>query len=59
MATPSEKLAASLHALKVLQDEGKAAIKTSELSRADRERLVKNGFLFEITRGWYLSTPSS
>ncbi|MFN6378681.1 MAG: Fic family protein [Flavobacteriales bacterium] len=59
MATPSEKLAASLHALKVLQDEGKAAIKTSELTRADRERLVKNGFLFEITRGWYLSTPSS
>jgi hypothetical protein len=33
MATPSEKLAASLEILKALQDKGKIAIKRSELTR--------------------------
>lgn len=54
MATPAEKLAESLQTLHKLQEEGKVAIHTDELSRLDRERLAKNGFLKEVTRGWYI-----
>lgn len=49
-----KKLAASLEALRILQEEGKVAIHTDELSRIDRQRLVDNGFLKEVTRGWYI-----
>ena len=59
MATPSEKLAESLEALKGLQDKDIMAIKASELSRVHRERLSKNGFLSEVMKGWYLSVPST
>lgn len=55
MATPSEKLAESLEALKELQDRGIMAIKASELIRVHRERLSKNGFLSDVMKGWYLS----
>lgn len=58
MATPGEKLAESLEALKKLQDSGIVAIKTSELSRVHRERLLENKFLREVMKGWYLSVPS-
>lgn len=58
MATPAEKLAESLETLKALQDKGIVAIKSTELSRVHRERLTKNGFLKEVTKGWYISTPS-
>ena len=58
MATPSEKLAESLEAIQVLQDQGIMAIKTSELSRVHRERLLKNGFLKEVAKGWYLLVPA-
>ena len=54
MATPAEKLASSLLALHSLQEEGKIAIYTDELSRIDRQRLLTNGFLKEVTRGWYI-----
>jgi hypothetical protein len=54
MATPSEKLASSLLALHSLQDEGKIAIHTEEISRIDRQRLLTNAFLKEVTRGWYI-----
>lgn len=54
MATPSEKLAQSLHVLKSLQDQGVAAIRSRELSRTHRERLVQNGFLQEVIKGWYI-----
>lgn len=57
MATPQEKLAASLEALKALQDKGAVAIRNSDLSRTHRERLVKNGFLQDVMKGWYV--PSS
>lgn len=55
MATPSEKLATSLEALKALQTEGKVAIRSSDLSRTNRERLLANGFLQEIMKGWYIA----
>ncbi|HYM93164.1 MAG TPA: Fic family protein, partial [Chitinophagaceae bacterium] len=33
-------------------------IKSTELSRVHRERLLKNGYLKEVTKGWYIATPS-
>lgn len=57
MATPQEKLADSLEALKILQDKGIVAIRAGNLSRTHRERLSKNGFLQEVMKGWYI--PSS
>lgn len=56
MATPSEKLAESLDALKDLQVAGKIAVRSSDLTRTHRERLVKAGFLKEVLRGWYIPT---
>jgi hypothetical protein len=57
MATPQEKLAQSLEALKKLQDQGFVAIKTSELSRVNRERLSDNGFIRQVIQGWYVIVP--
>lgn len=54
MATPADKLAQSLAALKALQDDGVAAIRARQLSRLDRERLLKNGFIREVMKGWYI-----
>jgi hypothetical protein len=54
MASPAEKLADSLQELKVLQDRGIVAIKSEMLSRTHRERLLKNNFIEEVYKGWYL-----
>jgi len=54
MATPSGKLAASLEELRVLQEQGHIAIRSSKLSRTHRERLLKHGFLQEVMKGWYI-----
>ena len=51
---PQEKLAESLDALRQLQDQGVVAIRATDLSRAHRERLLKNGFLQEVMKGWYI-----
>ena len=57
MATPGEKLAASLEILQNLQEkEGVIAIKSSNITRTHKERLIKNGFLKEVTKGWYIAT---
>ncbi len=48
------KLSDALTALKRLQDNGKTAIKSSDLTRIQRESLVKNGFLRPIVKGWYM-----
>jgi hypothetical protein len=56
MASPSEKLADSLEALGKLQDRGVIAIQANELSRTHRERLLKNGFVQEVMKGWYIPT---
>src|SRR3990172_319289 len=55
MATPQEKLAESLEALRKLQDRSVVAIRAADLSRAHRERLLKNGFLQEVMKGWYIA----
>ncbi len=54
MPSPAEKLAYSLEALQQLQDQGKVAIRSADLSRTNRERLLKNGFLQEVMKGWYI-----
>lgn len=54
MADPQEKLAESLEALHKLQAHGAAAIRSRDLGRTDRERLVKAGFLKEVIKGWYI-----
>ena len=54
MATPQVKLAESLEALRTLQGQGRVAIRSRDLSRTHRERLVKTGFLKEVMKGWYM-----
>jgi len=54
MATPQDKLAESLSVLKKLQDKGTAAIHTKHMTRTHRERLLKNGFIKEVMKGWYV-----
>lgn len=54
MASPQEKLADSLEALEALQAKGVVAVRSSDLSRVDRERLLKSGFLKEVMKGWYI-----
>lgn len=56
MATLSEKLADALEALHELQESGAVAIRSAELSRHHRERLIQNGFLEEVIKGWYVPT---
>ena len=54
MAAPNEKLAQSLAELVKLQDQGARVIRSSQLSRTHRERLMKSNFLEEVLKGWYL-----
>ena len=54
MANPHEKLAESLEALRALQDHGVVAVRSGDLTRTHQERLVKNGFLQEVMKGWYI-----
>jgi len=56
MATPAEKLADSLTALRDLQQTGVVAIRTASLSRTNRERLMENGYIREVYKGWYMAT---
>jgi fido (protein-threonine AMPylation protein) len=55
MATPNIKLAESLDVLKALQAGGGRVFRSEELSRVHRERLVTNGFLQEVMKGWLIS----
>ncbi|BCS51827.1 hypothetical protein GSVR_01350 [Geobacter sp. SVR] len=53
--TPAQRrLADALDVLKKLQDGGKTAVKSSDLTRLQRESLVSNGFLRLIVKGWYM-----
>src|SRR5438093_565694 len=56
MPTPHEKLAESLTALRALQEQGRRVIQSRELSRVHRERLLANGFLQEVMKGWLISS---
>ena len=56
MPTPNEKLAESLDALKALQVGGRRVFRSDDFSRVHRERLVENGFLEEVIKGWLISS---
>ena len=56
MVTPNEKLAASLAQLDRLQGSGRRVFRSGELTRVHRERLVRNGFLRAVVKGWLISS---
>lgn len=57
MASPSERLALSLQALHAVQAaHSPAVIRARDLSRTHRERLIANGFLQQVIKGWYIPT---
>jgi fido (protein-threonine AMPylation protein) len=55
MAALHEKLAASLEKLHALQRDGRHVFRSSQFSRVDRERLLAQGFLREVIKGWLIS----
>jgi hypothetical protein len=61
MATIQEKLADSLQELqKFQQEKGRTIIRSAELSKVHITRLLANGFLQEVMKGWYIcSRPDS
>ena len=59
MPKPNEKLAESLAALQALQKGGRRVFRSRELSRTHRERLLRNGFLREVMKGWLMSSSPS
>ena len=54
MASQNERLAESLVQLKKLQESHILVVSSSELTRTHQERLIANGFLQEIMKGWYV-----
>ena len=54
MAAPADKLAASLAILKELQDAGRVALRAADMTRTHRERLLRNGFIRKVMKGWYV-----
>ena len=56
MATLHEKLAASLERLRELQSGDRRVFRSEQFSRSDRERLLANGFLCEVIKGWVISS---
>lgn len=61
MATPREKLAEALGVLKQLQDNNVIAIHFRDFENPrHREILTRNGFIKEVSKGWYISSdPAS
>jgi len=56
MATPNEKLAASLAWLEELPQGPRRVFRSNELTRVHRERLLQNGFLRRVMKGWLISS---
>lgn len=54
MAKPNVKLAESLEILQELQEKYGKALKTDQISRTHRDRLVKNNFLKKVTKEWFI-----
>src|SRR5687768_4778402 len=59
MATPAEKIAASVEVLQQLQQDGRRILKSGELSRVHRERLLKHGVLQPVIKGWLMAAGSA
>ncbi len=54
MASPQERLADALEDLHELQSRGVVAIRSRDLRRTRRERLLSGGFLKKVVKGWYI-----
>ena len=60
MVSPNEKLADALTALSELQGEGRHISRSSQFPREHRERLIRNGHLRPVIKGWLmLSRPDA
>jgi hypothetical protein len=59
VSSPNAKLAESLAILQELQRAGRRVFRSGELSRTHRERLLRNGFLQEVMKGWLISSTSN
>lgn len=55
MVAPNIKLAQSLKVLKAAQDKGRSVFRSKDMTRIHRERLVQNGWLTEVVKGWYIA----
>jgi fido (protein-threonine AMPylation protein) len=56
VATLHQKLASSLEKLHKLQSGSRRVFRSKEFLRTDRERLLAQGFLREVIKGWVIST---
>lgn len=56
MATQSEKVAKSLEILAEFSKEEKTAIRSRDLTRTHRERLLAAGYLQQVMKGWYIAS---
>jgi len=56
MAKANQKLAESLAKLQALQRNGRRVFRSRDLTRTHRERLIRNGFLREVLKGWLISS---
>lgn len=54
MAKPNEKLADSLTLLRDLRNSGANVIRSRQLSRIHRQRLLRGGFIQEVMKGWLI-----
>jgi fido (protein-threonine AMPylation protein) len=60
MATPKERFVEALTFLKDLQEKNIVGIHTEDIPNAKyRQLLVKNGFIREVSKGWYIATDPS
>jgi len=55
MASPAQRLESALRPLRKLRRRGIVAIRSTDLSRTHRERLLRNGCLREVFKGWYFA----
>src|ERR1051326_2750673 len=56
MATLNQKLASSLEKLHRLKGGDRRVLRSKQFPRADRERLLEQGFLREVIKGWVIAT---
>ena len=60
MVTLNEKLAVALSALSELQGDGRHIFRSNQFAREHRERLLRNGYLRPVIKGWLmLSRPDA
>ena len=60
MATPKERFIEALTFLKDQQEKDIVGIHTDDIPNVKyRQLLVKNGFIREVSKGWYIATDPS